>query len=118
MTTPTSDIDEASPRISGKAELVEYMEGGNKPKTQWRIGTEHEKFGFLWDGFRPLPYEGKASVLAMLEGLRDRFGWAPIIEGGHLIGLKKDGGSVSLEVEVRPAPTGGRGVFGSIIKVP
>jgi len=97
MTTPTSDIDEASPRISGKTELVEYMEGGNKPKTDWRIGTEHEKFGFLWDGLRPLPYHGKASVLAMLEGLRDRFGWAPIIEGGHLIGLKKDGASVSLE---------------------
>ena len=33
----------------------------------------------------------------MLEGLRDRFGWESIIEGGHLIGLKKDGASVSLE---------------------
>ena len=59
MTTPTSDIDEASPRISGKTELVEYLEGGNKPKTDWRIGTEHEKFGFLWDGLKPLPYEGR-----------------------------------------------------------
>ena len=97
MTTPTSDIDEAAPRIGGKSELVEYLEGGNKPKTDWRIGTEHEKFGFLWDGLKPLPYEGKASVRAMLEGLRDRFGWEPIIEGGHLIGLKKNGASVSLE---------------------
>lgn len=97
MTTPTSDIDEAAPRISGKTELVAYLEGGNKPKADWRIGTEHEKFGFLWEGLRPLPYAGKASVLAMLEGLRDRFGWAPIMEGGYLIGLKKDGASVSLE---------------------
>jgi glutamate--cysteine ligase len=97
VTTPTSDIDEASPRIGGKTELVEYMEAGSKPKTDWRIGTEHEKFGFLWDGLKPLPYEGKASVRTMLEGLRDRFGWESIIEGGHLIGLKKDGASVSLE---------------------
>jgi glutamate--cysteine ligase len=75
VTTPTTDIDEASPRIGGKTELVEYLEAGSKPKADWRIGTEHEKFGFLWDGLKPLPYEGKASVKAMLEGLRDRFGW-------------------------------------------
>ena len=97
MTTPTSDIDENSQRISGKSELVEYFEAGNKPKADWRIGTEHEKFGFLRDGLRPLPYEGEASVLAILEGLRDRFDWQPIVEGGKLIGLKKDGASVSLE---------------------
>ncbi len=97
MTTPTSDIDEASPRIAGKQELVEYLEAGSKPAVDWRIGTEHEKFGFLKAGLRPLPYEGDASVRAMLEGLRDRFGWDPIIEGGHLIGLKRDGASVSLE---------------------
>ena len=66
MTTPTSDIDEASPRISGKHELVEYLEGGSKPRSDWAIGTEHEKFGFIWDGLRPLPYEGPASILAML----------------------------------------------------
>eukprot|EP00903_Cladosiphon_okamuranus_P003321 g3319.t1 len=33
----------------------------------------------------------------MLEGLRDQFGWSPIEENGYLIGLKKDGASVSLE---------------------
>jgi glutamate--cysteine ligase len=97
MTTPTSDIDEAAPRISGRDELVGYLEAGSKPRSDWRVGTEHEKFGFLWDGLRPLPYEGPASVLAMLEGLRDRFGWEPIEEDGYLIGLKKDGASVSLE---------------------
>ncbi len=97
MTTPTRDIDEASPRIAGKQELVAYLEQGSKPRADWRIGTEHEKFGFLWEGLRPLPYEGKASVRALLEGLHSRFGWAPILEGGVLIGLKKGGASVSLE---------------------
>ena len=97
MTTPTHDIDETAPRISGKAELVEWFEAGSKPKSDWRVGTEHEKFGFLKEGLRPLPYDGKASVKVMLEGLRDRFDWNPIVEAGHLIGLKKDGASVSLE---------------------
>lgn len=97
MTTPTKDIDESAPRISGKTELVEWFEAGNKPKADWRIGTEHEKFGFTWNDLKPLPYEGEASIKAMLEGLRDQFGWAPIEENGYLIGLKKDGASVSLE---------------------
>jgi glutamate--cysteine ligase len=86
-----------SPRIAGKHELVEYLEAGCKPSEDWRIGTEHEKFGFLRENLAPLPYEGKASVLAMLEGLRDRFGWVPIVESGKLIGLQRDGASVSLE---------------------
>ena len=97
MTTPTHDVDETAPRIGGKAELIEWLEVGSKPKADWRIGTEHEKFGFLKQGLRPLPYAGEASVKAMLEGLRDRFNWNPIVEGGHLIGLKRDGASVSLE---------------------
>jgi glutamate--cysteine ligase len=97
MTTPTKDIDETSPRISGKDELVAYLESGSKTPSQFRVGTEHEKFGFIKDGLKPLPYEGRQSVRALLEGLRDRFGWEPIMEGPHIIGLKKDGASVSLE---------------------
>ncbi|MCH9752280.1 MAG: glutamate--cysteine ligase [Alphaproteobacteria bacterium] len=97
MTTPTTDIDENAPRISGKTELVEWFEVGSKPKADWRIGTEHEKFGFTWNDLKPLPYEGAASIKAMLEGLRDRFDWSPIEENGYLIGLKKNGASVSLE---------------------
>ena len=97
MTTPTKHIDETAPRIGGKSELVEWFEAGSKPKSDWRIGTEHEKFGFTWSDLKPLPYEGTASIRAMLEGLRDQFGWTPIEESGYLIGLKKDGASVSLE---------------------
>ncbi|QYJ00449.1 glutamate--cysteine ligase [Thalassovita mediterranea] len=97
MTTPTSDIDENAPRIESKSELVEWMEQGCAPKSDWRIGTEHEKFGFIRDGLKPLPYDGDVSIRAMLEGLADKFGWEPISESGLLIGLKKDGASVSLE---------------------
>ena len=97
MTTPTTDIDDNAPRIQSKAELVEWLEAGCKPKEDWRIGTEHEKFGFIKEGLRPLHYDGEVGVRAVLEGLRDRFGWEPIHEGDDLIGLKRDGASVSLE---------------------
>ena len=78
-------------------QLAEYMEAGCKPKADWRIGTEHEKFGYCRDTLLPLPYDGPRSIRAMLEGLRDGFGWAPVEEKGKLIGLTKDGANVSLE---------------------
>ena len=78
-------------------QLAEYMASGCKPKADWRIGTEHEKFGYCKDTLKPLPYEGERSILAVLEGLRDRFGWAEVREGGKLIGLEQNGANVSLE---------------------
>jgi glutamate--cysteine ligase len=97
MTTPTRDIDEAAPRITGKAQLVERLESGSKPASEWRIGTEHEKFGFLAKDLSPLQYDGPSSIRLLLEGLAQRFDWTPIHEGPHIIGLKKGMASVSLE---------------------
>ena len=97
MTTPTKDIDENAPRIADPRELAAHLEAGCKPKSAFRIGAEHEKFGYCRDSLGPLPYDGERSVKAILEGLRDRFGWDPVIESGHIIGLKHQGASVSLE---------------------
>ncbi len=83
--------------IERHEQLAEYLSSGCKPKDQWRIGTEHEKFGYTKDTLEPLPYEGQRSIKAVLEGLRDRFGWAPVLEGENIIGLEKDGANVSLE---------------------
>ncbi|MGF1593172.1 MAG: glutamate--cysteine ligase [Kiloniellaceae bacterium] len=82
--------------IAGKAQLVEYLEAGCKPPEAWRIGTEHEKFCYSLDDFRPLPYEGENGIRALLQGLQ-RFGWAPVEEDGKVIALAKNGASVSLE---------------------
>lgn len=78
-------------------QLAAMMESGNKPKSEWRLGTEHEKFGYLTDSLAPLPYEGPRSIRAIFEALRDRFNWTPIEEGGHIIGLTRDGANISLE---------------------
>lgn len=86
--------------IEDPRQLVEYIASGEKPREAWRIGTEHEKFGYRHADLMPLPYEapaGQPSVKAMLEGLRDRFGWTPVLEAGHIIGLERDGANVSLE---------------------
>ncbi|UXX82244.1 glutamate--cysteine ligase [Roseovarius pelagicus] len=83
--------------IEDHAQLAQYLADGCKPKADWRIGTEHEKFGYCKDTHKPIPYAGERSVLAVLEGLRDHHGWAPVTEDSNLIGLEKDGANVSLE---------------------
>jgi glutamate--cysteine ligase len=82
--------------IESRADLVRYLETGSKPKAEWRIGTEHEKFVYGLKTMKPVPYEGPAGIRAMLEGMR-RFGWEPVMEGEHIIGLSQDGASISLE---------------------
>jgi len=84
--------------LENHQQLVEYLEAGCKPKSEWRLGTEHEKFGFTIDDLRPLPYAGKRSIRAMLEGLADQFGWQPVEEQGKIIALLGDtGATVTLE---------------------
>ena len=83
--------------IENYAQLVETLSKGCKPKDKWRIGTEHEKFGYCQDSLNPLPYEGTRSIRAVLEGLQGRFAWDPVSEGGKIIGLTKQGANISLE---------------------
>lgn len=83
--------------ITSHDQLAEFLASGCKPKEAWRIGTEHEKFGYCKDTLKPLPYEGPRSIRVMLEGLRDAHGWTPVMEGDYLIGLEKDGANISLE---------------------
>jgi len=83
--------------IEHQDQLAAFLAEGCKPKADWRIGTEHEKFGYCADTLKPLPYDGPRSIRAVLEGLRDGFGWNPVLEGEHIIGLTKDGANVSLE---------------------
>ena len=97
MSGPSSASDDILENVQ---ELKAWMEAGSKPKSEWLIGTEHEKFGFDRKTLRPLPYEGDNGIEAMLRGLT-RFDWEPVFEEGLLIALHRDaakgGGSVTLE---------------------
>ena len=78
-------------------QLAGFLEAGCKPKADWRIGTEHEKFGWLTDSRTPLPYAGDRSISALFRGLEARFGWTPVREGENTIGLTRNGANISLE---------------------
>jgi glutamate--cysteine ligase len=88
--------DKADP-ITSKAQLIATLEGGSKPASAWRIGTEHEKFAYDKATLRPLPYDGDRGIRAILDGLT-RFGWEPVKEGANVISLAQKGkGTISLE---------------------
>lgn len=89
-------ISKNSP-IESKQQLIDYIASGSKPKEEWTIGTEHEKFVYCVDTQKPVPYDGERSINAILNALKKEFDWEPIMEGEYIIGLKKDGQSVTLE---------------------
>ena len=85
--------------IERRDELVDWIAQGVRPKPQFRIGTEHEKFAFTLEGHRPVPYEGQRGIRTLLEGMQHLLGWQPIMEGDNVIGLfdVTGGGAITLE---------------------
>jgi len=84
--------------LTEKRQLVEWLESGCKPASDWRIGTEHEKFGFCTETLDPLPYDGERGIRAVLENLASTFDWNIVEEDGRPIALSKDDGcSITLE---------------------
>ena len=85
--------------IERRDDLVAWFEQGCKPRSQWRIGTEHEKFAFTIEGHNPVPYESRRSIRALLLGMQHLLGWEPIMEADNIIGLfdVTGGGAISLE---------------------
>jgi len=92
------DVSDTTP-LGARSELVEWIASGEKPRETWRLGTEHEKIPFHRADSSPVPYEGGRGIRALLEGMQERTGWEPIIEGDHPIGLADEagGGAISLE---------------------
>ena len=81
--------------IESRDDLVRHLSKGMKPKSAWRIGTEHEKFVYDLKTHKPIPYEGKPGIRQLLEGM-GRFGWQPVMEGDNIIGNSLNGASLSL----------------------
>lgn len=86
-----------SQTIENKSQLIDYIASGCKPKSDWKVGTEHEKFGFHTNTLKPLGYAESGGIRDILKGLKDKFGWRAEYEGEHIIALFRDGCSVTLE---------------------
>ncbi len=98
MSGPTPETEAGRTPIEKRAQLVNYFAEGFKPKADWRIGTEHEKFAFLKNSLKPVPYDGASSIKALLEGLT-RFGWEPVLEGDKIIALSDPNSMANISLE-------------------
>lgn len=85
--------------ISAVSELAAYLDAGSKPVEAFRIGTEHEKFAFFRADNSPVPYEGEASISALLNGMQAKLGWDPIMDAGKIIGLAGPNGMGAISLE-------------------
>src|SRR5436305_1808507 len=92
------DVSDATP-IGARRELMDWIASGEKPREEWRLGTEHEKIPFRAADASPVPYEGETGIRALLDGLRAETGWDPILDRNNIIGLADEerGGAISLE---------------------
>ncbi|KAF5825492.1 glutamate-cysteine ligase family 2-domain-containing protein [Dunaliella salina] len=74
--------------------LIQHIAAGMKPRDKWKIGTEHEKFGFQHGSNARITYP---QIEKVLQSLVSRFGWKPMEEEGRIIGVSLDGQSVTIE---------------------
>jgi glutamate--cysteine ligase len=82
-------------------DLATWFAAGSKPREEFRVGAEHEKFVFHAADRQPVAYEGPSGIKALLDGMM-RFGWTPTVEpgvggGDVLIGLNRGLENISLE---------------------
>ena len=97
MSNP-SEAD-ATPIVSVQ-QLADHLAAGGKPQAEWRIGTEHEKFGFLHGSYKTPPYT-PGGIRAMLDGLSGPF-WEEIPDDGVPIGLKGAGPNAGASISLEP----------------
>ncbi|CAI3940830.1 Gamma-glutamylcysteine synthetase (Gsh2) (PDB:2GWD) [Commensalibacter communis] len=98
----SSILDQDQTPITSTTQLAEHLAEGCKPIHKWRIGTEHEKFGFILNKEDPrylLPpaYEpnGIQSILTSMHQRHPE--WKGVFDKENIIGFDTDRGAVSLE---------------------
>ena len=98
-------------KIYSVNQLHDWFTEGAKEKEDWKVGTEHEKFAYLFSKnskqYVPLKYLGKPGIESFLIEI-SKHGWTTILDKNKVIGLKKGKQSITLEpggqVELSGAP--------------
>jgi glutamate--cysteine ligase len=95
MTTRTGPL-KGDHRIESREDLLAVFSAGEKPKADWRIGTEHEKFVYRRADHRAPGFDEAGGIRDLLTAMT-RFGWSAVEEDGRVIALTGPDGAVSLE---------------------
>ena len=95
MARDTTDLEP----VESREQLAGWLEKGCKPREDWQIGTEHEKFGFYLEDHSPVPYEGDRGISVLLDRMGEALGWEPISDDGKIIGLSGPSGLGAISLE-------------------
>ena len=66
--------------------LSSVFYSGFKTKDKWRIGTEHEKFGFNNNDLSPISFD---DIKRIFDLLSKKYKWEKVLENNLVISLKK-----------------------------
>ena len=82
--------------LAGEADCIRFFHDSIKPLHGRRVGLEYEMV--LIDKLTSLavPFFGHRSLSTLLGELVPR-GWQPVLEGGLIVGLRREAASVGLE---------------------
>jgi len=86
--------------IEHKAQLIETIALGAKPRKSWSIGTEHEEFLYCLKNMRRLPYKASKNCHTTISQLFDNLiqeGWKGVTENDQVIALTNGSGRITLE---------------------
>jgi glutamate--cysteine ligase len=79
--------------IDHKEHIIKYFKSGIKDTKKFKMGIEHEKFLFDQKTNKRADYP---TIKKMFMSLSE-FGWKPIMEKQNIVGLQKQGKSITLE---------------------
>ena len=74
-----SEVD----RIGNVDDCVAFLQDGETPRSDWVIGTEHEKIGLYADTLERVPYGGDRGIARLLEEVAERDAWNRIFESDN-----------------------------------
>ncbi len=80
--------------VASYQDLIDYLARGAKPQSEWRIGAEMEKLVVDAETGEAATY---SRINALLEALQGMGHWQGVYEGEHLVALKDQTSSVTLE---------------------
>jgi len=93
----TRQDPELEREIEDVSQLADFFRGGETAREDFRVGTEHEKIGLYEQTLSPVPYEGDRGIGALLAVLHREYGFDPLEDGERLVGLEREGASITLE---------------------